>query len=684
MAKAKKSIEEIIEDIVKKQLDSVKVKYYTKTESINSEIDEALTKAPSKSGGKGKNYPDIKALITTKDLRQIPVMIEVKGKKGDLIKLNEYGDIDNYNKDKKESNFSAIQKYAVNGAVHYADAVIRYTDSYNEVIAIGITGWDEYTETIIEFGVYYISKDTYLIPKKIGDYSDLSFLETDNIDKLLDRIQDINLTEEEKERKSKLLENEIEIKLKLLNQKMQDIYNIAVGSRVQLLCGMIMAGLGVENRIQPLQITDLKGESGNKNNDGQIILNKIEDFLAERNLPTQKQSMIMANLTPVFIFKGLQKQIDGKSILKQVYITIKNEIMPIFKSARHLDFMGKLFNVLNDWVKVPDGAANDVVLTPRYVTEMMAKIALVNKDSYVWDYALGSGGFLISAMKLMIEDAKNSITSEKELSQKILDIKAKQLLGIEVLPEVYILAILNMILMGDGSANILNEDSLTDFNGNYQQGEMKDKEFPANVFLLNPPYSAKGKGLIFVEKALKRMKNGRAVILIQENAGDGQGDGYSQEILKHSSLLASIHMAKIFSGKSEVTPAIYVFEVGKPHNTKQLVKFINFENYGYTRQNRKRSSQEINLKNTDHAMERYEEVVNLVLYGKKYLHYLTEDDYTEDTITLQGNDWTFSKHRKIDTIPTEADFKHVVKDYLAWKVSNVLKNEDGNFQTAHA
>lgn len=125
--------------------------------------------------------------------------------------------------------------------------------------------------------------------------------------------------------------------------------------------------------------------------------------------------------------------------------------------------------------------------------------------------------------------------------------------------------------------------------------------------------------------------------------------------------------------------AIYVFNIGTPHNEKQLVKFINFANDGYTRQNRKKSSQDTNLKNTDHAIERYEEVANLVLYGKKYLHYLLEEDYIEDTITLNGDDWTFSQHRKIDTIPTEADFRKVVKDYLSWKVSNVIKQEDENF-----
>ena len=41
------------------------------------------------------NYPDIKYLLTSDNSRRIPVMIEVKGKKRDLIKVNEKGEIDN-------------------------------------------------------------------------------------------------------------------------------------------------------------------------------------------------------------------------------------------------------------------------------------------------------------------------------------------------------------------------------------------------------------------------------------------------------------------------------------------------------------------------------------------------------------------------------------------------------------
>ena len=667
-----RSIEEQVEDLAKKQLAGVK--YYTKTETINSEIETALKSAPSKSGGTGKNIPDIKLLLETKTMRRIPVMIEVKGKKGDFIKLTADEEIDNKKKDGTE-NFTNINKYAVNGAIHYANAIVNHTESYKETVAIGLNGYYDASGSLItEIGVYYISLDNFCIPKKIGNYSDLSFLLKKNQTAFIEEIDKADLTDEEIEAKAKEYENQIEVKLKKLNQTMQDTLKISVGSRVELVTGMIMAGLGTEG-VAPLEISELKGETGAKTNDGRVLINKIDSFLEKRSLPQEKKEMIVNDLSRVFVYSDLWKPINGESKLKSVYTSVKNDIMPIFTSAKHLDFTGKLFNVLNAWVDIPDSDKNDVVLTPRYVTELMAKLAQVNKDSYVWDYAVGSAGFLISSMKLMIKDAEERIHSPKELAEKIAEIKYKQLLGIEKRSDIYLLAVLNMILMGDGSSNIIHKDSLTEFDGKYEQGEMNGKDFPANVFLLNPPYSAPGKGFIFVKKALSRMSKGRAAILIQENAGSGNGLPYTKDILENNTLIASIHMADIFKGKAGVQTAIYVFDVGTPHNEKQIVKFIDFSNDGYTRQNRKKSSQDANLKNTDNALERYEEIVNLVLYGKAYLHYFTDEQYIEDTISLDGNDWTFSQHIKLNTIPTEDDFRNTIKEYLGWKVSAVLRGE---------
>ena len=669
------SVEEQIEDWAKIHLNNIK--YYTKTEKINDEIENALKSAPSKRGGKGTNYPDIKLFIQTKEMKKIPVMIEVKGTKGSLIKTNTENEIDNVTKEGKP-NYTNINKYAVNGAIHYADAIINYTESYKDVIAIGINGYKDTDALKVELKVYFVSTRNYSIPKEIGKYTDLSFLQPENINDFIENIKQLDLTPEEIEQKSKEYENDIETKLKELNQKMQDDLKISVGSRVELISGMIMAGLGVKDKVEPLEIVDLKSENSERSNDGITIINKIDSFLYERNLPEEKKKMIINDLSRVFIYSDLWKPINGESKLKTVYIFVKNNIMPIFTSAKHLDFTGKLFNVLNTWVDIPDSDRNDVVLTPRYVTELMAKLAKVDMNSYVWDYATGSAGFLISSMKLMINDAKNRIKSPKELNEKIKEIKYTQLLGIEKRADIYMLAVLNMILMGDGSSNIIHKDSLKEYDGRYEQGTLNGKPFPANVFLLNPPYSADGKGFIFVEKALSRMKEGRAAILIQENAGSGNGLPYTKRILENNTLLASIHMANIFNGKATVQTAIYVFDIGKPHKKEQIVKFINFSNDGYTRQNRKKSGQDVNLKNTDHAIERYNELVNLVLYGRSYLNLYTEEEYIEDTISLDGNDWTFSQHMKVDIEPKECDYENTVKEYLSWKIAELIKEGDKN------
>ena len=232
------------------------------------------------------------------------------------------------------------------------------------------------------------------------------------------------------------------------------------------------------------------------------------------------------------------------------------------------------------WLGFSQDKLNDVVLTPSYVATLLVKLARVNKDSYVWDFATGSAGLLVAAMNEMLIDAKKSLKSPEQYEAKAAEIKANQLLGLEILSSVYMLAVLNMILMGDGSSNILNKDSLRDFQGCYEFGET-DKKFPANAFVLNPPYSAPGNGMVFVQKALAMMEKGYAAFIIQGSAGSGKAAEYNKKILQHSTLLASIKMPiDLFIGKSSVQTYIYVLRVGEAHQKDDIVKFIDFSNDG--------------------------------------------------------------------------------------------------------
>ena len=235
-----------------------------------------------------------------------------------------------------------------------------------------------------------------------------------------------------------------------------------------------------------------------------------------------------------------------------------------------------------------------------------------------------------------------------------------------------ILAILNMILMGDGSSNILNVDSIKDFDGKYGFGKIGE-DFPATAFILNPPYSAEGNGMNFVERALNMMNKGYAAIIIQGSAGSGKATEINKRILKKHTLISSIKMpVDIFIGKSSVQTYIYVFKVNESHHPDEVVKFIDFTNDGYTRTSRKKAA--INLRDTGQAKERYEEVVNLVRFGGSKLNLFTNKEYYEGTIDLQsGKDWNQSA--PVDTKPTLNDFRKTVSDYLAWEISTLLKSD---------
>lgn len=672
MATKIKSVEPNIADLVNGWLKSYGLDYKLETETLNDEIDKALNEYASKSGGSGGNRPDAKLLLKDKKLNYYPVLIEYKGYKDKLVKLDQNGQVENKTS-KNENNYKYINSYAVNGAVHYANALLHYT-SYTGVIAIGVTGYKNKDGAIEHsIGVYYVSKDNLGSGQEVDNYTDLSFLRKENFDDFVRKINELSLSVEELARLKKKREQEINTSLvKLNNDIYKDEKGLSENDRVYLVSASIMATLGIPGEVKPLEKSDLKSSSEDGNTDGEIVVRKIEAFLKKKNLPSGKQELIIRTLKNTLLSDNINKPVNGESQLKRIFSKIVDDLGIYYKIGLTTDFTGKLFNEMYSWLGFTQDKLNDVVLTPSYVANLLVKLARVNKDSYVWDFATGSAGLLVSAMNEMLIDAKDKIKSPKEFEQKSLKIKAEQLLGLEVLSNIYMLAILNMIMMGDGSSNILNVNSL-EFDGKYGFGKT-DEEFPATAFVLNPPYSASGNGMVFVEKALSMMKKGYAAIIIQNSAGSGKAVEHNLKILNANTLIASIKMPiDIFIGKSSVQTNIYVFRVGEAHQKDDVVKFIDFSNDGYTRSNRKKAS--TNLRDTDRAKERYQEVVDLVRFGKSKLNIFTEKEYYEGTIDpTNGADWNQSA--PIDTRPKLEDFKKTVADYLAWEVSNLIKNSD--------
>ena len=254
------SIEPNIADLANGWLRKHKLPYKLEQESVNAEIDKALSDYFTKNGGTGANRPDAKILLKNKNLEFFPILIEYKGYKDKLVKLDADGQVENRTS-KNEPNYKNINSYAVNGAVHYANALLHHT-SYTEIIAIGMTGHKDETGKIHHtIGVYYVSKSNLGAGQKVGEYTDFSFLDPTNFESFIDKVKTLQLTPEELDKLKEQREKEIDQTLAKLNQHIFDNEKgISEKDRVYLVAASIMATIGVPNKVSFLDKSELKSD----------------------------------------------------------------------------------------------------------------------------------------------------------------------------------------------------------------------------------------------------------------------------------------------------------------------------------------------------------------------------------------------------------------------------------------
>lgn len=661
-------LEDDVNDYVKNKLEHLglkKLQDYNVESSMSDYMKEAL-----KGSAKTKNKTNFGKPDFHIEKYCVPVIIENKLNTNKLISKNKAG----IKLDEK-----CVQNYAVNGAVYYAQNMIA-SDKYSEVIAIGIAG---NAKDDVEIEVYYVFGSS-AEPKFMGNYRNLDFLE--NTTTFNSFYEDASLSEKDKH--DILISSQEQLKKHANNLNvLMNNHNIPVDQRVVYVSGMLLSmqdivdkdGNKIDDGLTP---EDLKGIQTDTKRDGVIVVNQIKEYLAQKEIPEEKRNLMLGSFRESIsldsdrdIVVDLDKQVstllkDKSSVTKQVFIYLfENVFLSIDGTAGHLDIMGEMYSVFLKYA-LGDGKEIGIVLTPPYITKMMAQILGVNKNSHVMDLATGSAGFLIASMELMIQDAETEFGKKTtRAKEKIEHIKKNQLLGVELNAKMFTLASTNMILRGDGSSNIQKGSSFD------RPKELYDN-FKADKLLLNPPFTFEENGMPFMLHGLKNMqKGGLAAIIIQDSAGTGKATTSNKAILKNHRLIASIKMpVDAFQPSAGVQTSIYVFEAWTPHDfNNDLVKFIDFRNDGYKRT--KRGTLEI-----DHPTERYQDIIKIYKLGKnasknKEFHvplWDLDEVFIEDLIDDSGNDWNFEKHQIVDTAPSDEDFMKAVSEYLSWEVSQLL------------
>lgn len=308
------------------------------------------------------------------------------------------------------------------------------------------------------------------------------------------------------------------------------------------------------------------------------LVDTAEMEFKNSGIQDQKLRIVKASYEFIKIDSSLSTK-DG--VLREIITDIHDNINTFIRTHEYFDVLGQLYIEFLRYANSDKGLG--IVLTPPHVTEFMAELGEVNKDSVVYDSCTGTGGFLVSAMNLMIKDAKDD-------QDKIKHIKQHQLFGVEYQAHIFALACSNMFIHQDGKTNILK--------GSCFDKEIIEtiKEFNPTVGLLNPPYKSEKNDIEELEFILSNLEcieqGGKCVAIVPMSsalAQKGKILELKKKLLKQHTLDAVLSMPDelFFNSNVGVVACIMVFTAKRPHPKGKKTFFGYFKNDGFVKRKNK-------------------------------------------------------------------------------------------------
>jgi hypothetical protein len=310
----------------------------------------------------------------------------------------------------------------------------------------------------------------------------------------------------------------------------------------------------------------------------EYLVTTVKNEFQNGNIGEDKLSILTSRFEFIKTDTSLSK---NDNVLRDIISDINENIKDFIKTHEYFDVLGQLYIEFLRYANSDKGLG--IVLTPPHITAFMAELAEVNKDSTVYDNCTGTGGFLVSAMNLMIKDAKGD-------QNKINNIKKNQLIGIEYQAHIFALACSNMFIHQDGKSNILNGSCFDEaiING--------VNEYNPTVGLLNPPYKSK-KGddeeFDFILNNLARLEQGgKCVAIIPLSLGQEK----KGKILELKKRLLALHTLEavfsmpdelFFNSKVATVTCVMVFTAKRPHPKNKKTFFGYYKNDGFVKRKNK-------------------------------------------------------------------------------------------------
>jgi len=523
--------ERITEDIVRKHFNSYSSECIIEEQkSQDPKIDKLLKNASKKGGGKG--FPEF--IISIKNNSDFIIVVECKA---DITK-HQSPTLDKYD------------EYAVDGILLYASFLSKEYD----VLAIGISG-----QNLKELKVSH-----YLYLKGEKKSAPIFANNLLNIESYIKGY--LKSPEKFRQDYSTILDFSRE-----LNEELHH-YKIPEKDRALLISSILIALDDKAFRKAYKEYEKPEELAG-------FLVNTVSNVLRKANLLGKK----LDNLNIQFSFIRTNTSLSARQyVLRNLIDSIDKHINAFIRTHKYYDILGKLYIEFLRYANSDKGLG--IVLTPPHITELFCELAGVNKNSVVYDNCCGTGGFLISALREMIKDAKGDSEKEKK-------IKAKQIIGVEYQANIFALACSNMYIHQDGKSNILNGDC---FDIEVME---QAKKYKPTIGFLNPPYQVDKKKdteeLEFVLNNLETLQPGGTCIAILPMqcalAQKGQKYELKKRLLQKHTLEAVLSMPGelFFDSDIGVVTCVMMFTAHKPHPANKETYFGYYKEDGFVKRKTK-------------------------------------------------------------------------------------------------
>lgn len=600
MANERKT-EAIVRDHFRKYTDQIVLE----EQSSDSPKINKLLKTASKQGN-GKGYPEF--IIQIKTAPDLLIIIECK----DSILKHESAKRDNY------------RDFAVDGALLYSSYISKEFD----VISIAVSG---------------NQSDNLLISHHLQLKGD-SVATAKFSDKLLP-VEDYVSGYMQSEEKFRQDYEKLLLFSKKLNEKLHG-HKIVESERALLISCVLIA---LDHTGFAKSYKDYSSPDDLAN----YLTNTVVNQFKNAQISAENLAILKGRFSFINTDASLSKK-DG--VLREIIDNINDNINTFIRTHEYFDVLGQLYIEFLRYANSDKGLG--IVLTPPHITEFMAKVGEVNSESVVYDSCAGTGGFLVSAMSVMIKDAKGN-------QDKIISIKKSQLVGVEYQAHIYALACSNMFIHQDGKTSIINGDCFD------PEIVHKVKQRHPTVGLLNPPYKSDKKNdieeLEFVLSNLECLEQGGKCVAIlpmqSAIAQDGKIGSLKRKILKQHTLEAVFSMPNelFFNSKVGVVSAVMVFTAKRPHPVGKKTYFGYYKNDGYV------------IRRTKGRVD-IEGVFQNAILGRWITSYINHETIPGFSVTKEVNandEWCAEAYMETDySTLCKADFESEVKKYIAYKVQN--------------